>query len=208
MSEREKIELEVIGVTYNQISSGAYALVLQEAGSSRRVSIVIGLAEAHSIFMHLQHLEPPRPLTHDLMVSMMRANGIVLREVVIDRYVDGMFMSELVVAGPDGQETRIDSRTSDAVALALRTEAPIYTTRQVMDATSRDVEALVAEAMGESAKKSGVKNRVKLEDRPVVELQALMERAVSQERYEQAAKIQKIIKKKTSQASDDHGNEE
>ncbi|MBP5561538.1 MAG: bifunctional nuclease family protein [Muribaculaceae bacterium] len=204
MNADEKIRLEVVGVTYNQISNGAYALVLQEAGSTRRLSIVIGLAEAHSIFVRLQDLTPPRPLTHDLMVSLMRSHGIKLKEVCIDRYVDGMFMSEVIVTAPDGKETRIDSRTSDAVALALRTDAPIYTTPQVMEATSRDVEALVAKAL-----EGGTKKRVKLEERPLEELHALLERAVAQERYEQAAKIQKIIQQKTSQTSDDtHGNEE
>ena len=204
MNAGDKIRLEVVGVTYNQISNGAYALVLQEAGGTRRLSIVIGLAEAHSIFVRLQDLTPPRPLTHDLMVSLMRSHGIKLKEVCIDRYVDGMFMSQVVVTAPDGMESRIDSRTSDAVALALRTDAPIYTTPQVMEATSRDVEALVAQAL-----EGGKKKRVKLEDRPLEELHALLERAVAQERYEQAAKIQKIIQQKTSPKSDDtHGNKE
>ena len=203
MSSNDKIRLEVVGVTYNQISNGAYALVLQEDGGTRRLSIVIGLAEAHSIFMRLQRLEAPRPLTHDLMAELMRANGIVLKEVVIDRFVDGMFMSELVVVGPEGEETRLDSRTSDAVALAMRTDAPIYTTQQVMDETSHDLTSLIEQAI------SGERHRrPKLEERSVVELQALLERAVSQERYERAAKIQKIIKKKTAQPTDDHGNEE
>lgn len=204
MSETGKIALKVVGVSYNQISNDAYALVLQEADGPRRIPVVIGQAEAYSIFMSLQDIQPPRPITHDLMVALMRAHGITLEEAFINRFADGMFMSELVFAAPDGQKTRIDSRTSDAVALAMRTGAPIYTTPQVIDATGCDISTLIDQAEKEERRRPR-----KLKDRTVEELQAIMERAVKKERYEQAARIQKLIRQKTAQnPDDDHGNEE
>ena len=121
-----KIEMDVLGITYSQIQQGAYALLLKQRDGDMRVPIVVGVSEAQSIAMRLEHVIPPRPMSHDLMVSMFHAFGISLDEVVIYKFSEGVFMSRLKLSNNE-HNLELDSRTSDAVALALRTNAPIYT---------------------------------------------------------------------------------
>lgn len=119
-----RVRLEVLGITYNQIQNGAYVLVLAEMDGPRRIPIVIGTAEAQSIVMRLGNKIPPRPMTHDLFVSFAHGFGVRLVEVFIYSFKDGIFASELLF--DDGErQMRIDSRTSDAIAIALRTQSPI-----------------------------------------------------------------------------------
>lgn len=126
-----KIKLRVQGLTNSQVQSGAYALVLAEENGLRRVPIIVGTAEAQSIAIALEHITPPRPLTHDLFVRLMQAVTIRLVEVVIYKFEEGVFFSELVVdTGAD--QIRIDSRTSDAIAIALRMGCDIYTTEEII----------------------------------------------------------------------------
>lgn len=116
-----RVRLEVLGITYNQIQNGAYVLVLAEMDGPRRIPIVIGTAEAQSIVMRLGNKIPPRPMTHDLFVSFAHGFGVRLVEVFIYSFKDGIFASELLF--DDGErQMRIDSRTSDAIAIALRTQ--------------------------------------------------------------------------------------
>ena len=124
------IKLNVLGITYSQIQSGAYALVLSEDSGERRIPIIIGSSEAQSIAVEMEHMKPPRPLTHDLLVSVMDAFDIKLKNVFIYKFEDGVFSSELLLADKDEKEHKIDSRTSDAVAIALRCNADIYTTQE------------------------------------------------------------------------------
>ena len=117
----DRVKLKVMGITYSQIQNGAYALVLAEENGDRRIPIIIGTAEAQSIAIRLEHLTPPRPMTHDLFASFAQGFGIRLREVFVYHYEDGVFSSELLF--DDGtRQIRIDSRTSDAIAIALRTQ--------------------------------------------------------------------------------------
>lgn len=126
-----KIKLRVQGLTNSQIQTGAYALILAEENGLRRIPIVVGTAEAQSIAIALEHITPPRPLTHDLFASFSQAFGILLTEVFIYRFEDGVFYSELVF--DDGtRQVRIDSRTSDAIAIALRVDCDIYTTEGIV----------------------------------------------------------------------------
>lgn len=115
--------------------SGAYALVLAEVNGCRRIPVVVGTPEAQSIAIALEHIVAPRPLTHDLFVSFCQAFGVVLKEVYIYKYMDGVFYSELRMEG-NGQEVQLDSRTSDAIALALRLDCPIYTSEDIMQECS------------------------------------------------------------------------
>jgi len=126
-----KIKLRVQGLTNSQIQSGAYALILAEENGARRIPIIVGTSEAQSIAIALEHITPPRPLTHDLFVTFAQAYAIQLREVFIYKFEDGVFYSELLF--DDGiTQIRLDSRTSDAIAIALRVKCDIYTTEQIV----------------------------------------------------------------------------
>lgn len=130
---RQERRLRLVGITYNQIESGVYALILEEEEGNVRLPIVIGYAEAQAIECKLQNVRTPRPLTHDLMHGLLKAFGATLRKIVIYRLPSGVFAANLHVVGKDGNEIIIDSRSSDAVALALRADAPIYTTAKVLE---------------------------------------------------------------------------
>lgn len=122
-----RIKLRVQGLTNSQIQSGAYALILAEEEGFRRIPIIVGTSEAQSIAIALERITPPRPLTHDLFATFAQAFGIRLREVFIYKFEDGVFYSELLF--DDGMnQIRLDSRTSDAIAIALRVKCDIYTT--------------------------------------------------------------------------------
>lgn len=126
-----KIKLRVQGLTNSQIQSGAYALILAEEEGARRIPIIVGTSEAQSIAIALERITPPRPLTHDLFVTFAQAFGIQLREVFIYKFEDGVFYSELLF--DDGiTQVRLDSRTSDAIAIALRVKCDIYTIDQIV----------------------------------------------------------------------------
>lgn len=183
-----KIEMDVMGITYSQIQAGAYALLLKQRDGDLRVPIVVGTSEAQSIAMRMEHVIPPRPLSHDLMVSMFHAFGISLDEVIIYKFSEGVFMSRLKLSTAN-QNLELESRTSDAIALALRTNAPIYTTREVLDKTG----FLIKD--GEQGKVA-VKPKRSLSDMTVEELQKKLSRAVELEKYELAASIQKAINEK------------
>lgn len=128
----QKIKLNILGLSVSQSQSGAYALVLSEEKGDRRIPIIIGPIEAQSIAIQLEGLKPPRPLTHDLFKQMATAFGIHISEVIIFKLEEGIFYSELVCV-KDGKQIIIDSRTSDAVALALRFGSPIYTTEEILE---------------------------------------------------------------------------
>lgn len=190
MTDKENlIELKVLGITRSEVQPGAYALLLENADrtpdEARRIPIVVGTAEAQSIAMHLEQVVPSRPLTHDLFVSLFHVYGIELQRVVIYSFKDGVFAAMLHVANAT-TTVEIDSRTSDAIAIALRTGAPIYTTPEVMQHTSYEW------------RKDGDYKPVRLEDLPVDKLERRMQHYVDKEQYEKAAKIQKIIAQKTN----------
>lgn len=126
-----RIKLRVQGLTNSQIQSGAYALILAEEAGVRRIPIIVGTSEAQSIAIALEHITPPRPLTHDLFATFAQAFGIRLREVFIYKFEDGVFYSELLFDDGDSQ-IRLDSRTSDAIAIALRVKCDIYTTEDIV----------------------------------------------------------------------------
>lgn len=128
----KRYRLELIGITYNQIETGVYALILQQENSTRRIPIIIGAPEAQAIECKLQEVNPPRPLTHDMTISIINTFGITLKEIEIRRLANGVFAADLIMT--DGISTqKIDARSSDAIALAIRAGAPIYTTQSVLD---------------------------------------------------------------------------
>ena len=188
----DRVKLKVMGITYSQIQNGAYALVLAEENGDRRIPIIIGTAEAQSIAIRLEHLTPPRPMTHDLFARFAQGVGIRLREVFVYHYEDGVFSSELLF--DDGtRQIRIDSRTSDAIAIALRTQSPIYTTEKIISEAG-----IIFQEEPKEKKKEETKTvkRKHLNDYSTKELKERLEEAVRMEAYEKAALIQQELKKR------------
>lgn len=134
-----KIKLRVQGLTSSQIQSSSYALILAEENGPRRIPIVVGMAEAQSIAIALEQLSPPRPLTHDLFSLIFNAFDIHLLEIYIYKFEEGVFFSELLFER-EGQQCRVDSRTSDAIAIALRVKCTIYTDEQIMQECGVELE--------------------------------------------------------------------
>ncbi len=190
----DKVKLKIVGISYSQIRTDAYALILAEENGKYYIPIVIGAAEAQAIAIKMERVNMPRPLTHDLMVSISQAFGVKLTEVYIYKFEDGIFSSELKF--DDGnRQIVIDSRTSDGIALAIRTNAPIYTTHQIIE----DAGFLMEDSGNNTytLEKKGDKDiNVKLENLTIVELEKLLNRHIELEEYEDAAIISKIIKQK------------
>ena len=185
-----RIKLRVQGLTSSQIQSGAYALILAEENGLRRVPIIVGTAEAQSIAIALEHLMPPRPLTHDLFISFSHAFNIELREVFIYKFEDGVFYSELTFL--NGERTvKIDSRTSDAIAIALRVPCDIYISDEILEECSVVIEddQLFEEEMNPDDSLEALLRKW-LQLRDVEDLEARLEQAIQQENYE-FAKIYK-----------------
>ena len=183
-----KIEIDVMGITFSQIKQGAYALLLKQHNGDLYLPVVVGVAEAQSIHSRLENIILPRPLSHDLMTSMFHAFGISLDEVLIYKFSDGVYLSKLKLSTKD-QNLELESRTSDAIALALRTNAPIFATQEVFDKTGF---VLNDSKQGEEAAKS----KRSLADMSIDELKKKLSRAVEYEKYELAASIQKVINEK------------
>lgn len=186
-NKENRVRLELIGITYNQIESGVYALVLQEKGGKRRIPIIIGYPEAQAIECKLQEVVTPRPLTHDLMVSIMATFGISLKEVEIYRMTNGVFAADMHLA--DEKSTHIvDARSSDAISLAIRVGAPIYTSRELLEQAgfSPENEQENADALTPETPATTLDSYTNIPDKT---LKSMMDTAVANEDYETAALI-------------------
>ena len=126
-----RIKMRVMGISYNKIHNDAYALILAQENGPYRIPVIIGSAEAQAIAIKMENIIPPRPLTHDLFVSFTHAFGVTLRDVFIYKFESGIFYSELTFSDGD-REVVLDSRTSDAISIAIRTDTPIYTTTDIL----------------------------------------------------------------------------
>ncbi|MDG5799448.1 bifunctional nuclease family protein [Marinilabiliaceae bacterium ANBcel2] len=206
MSEK-KIKLNILGLSYSQTQSGAYALVLSEEEGERRIPIIIGGVEAQSIAIKLEGLEPPRPLTHDLFLNFAKSFDIIISEVVIYKLEEGIFYSELVCS-KNGKILRIDSRTSDAVALALRFACPIYTYENILSKAgivldfgdTEDPAASSIQKDKEEKRRSGSQKKENpLSKKSVYELKALLNKAIETENYERASQLRDEIKRREEQ---------
>jgi bifunctional DNase/RNase len=191
--ENNKIKLQILGITFSQVQTGAYALILKEDKGLRRLPIVIGTPEAQSIAIFLEGLKPPRPLTHDLFISFTQAIKTELIAINIYKYEDGVFFSELVFDN-QGAELRIDSRTSDAIALAIRANAPIYTTETIMTEIGIviDNDDLLEELENSDLKK----NKLSYEEMNLENLRENLNNAIIAEDYEKASHLRDLINKK------------
>ena len=188
-----KVKLRVMGLTFSQTQTGSYALILAEESGKKRIPIMIGAFEAQAIALHLEELKPPRPLTHDLFLSFSRAYGVELKEVLINKLEEGIFYSELVFFHND-DTVRIDSRTSDAVALALRFKCPIYTTIEILEKAGIILEDKAIEEKGIEDESSADGDT--MESKPLSELEDMLEKAVTDEDYETASQIRDELKRR------------
>lgn len=197
----QKVKLNVLGLSVSQTQTGAYALVLIEDNGDRRIPIIIGPVEAQSIAIQLEGLHPPRPLTHDLFKNIANAFQIEVLEVIIYKLEEGIFYSELVCE-QGANRISIDSRTSDAVALALRFKCPIYTTEQILDKAG-----IVIEITDESREDSDEMLTPELSNDAndqyrgvsVEDLQQMLNEAIANENYEQASEIRDEISKRSKE---------
>lgn len=192
-----------MGLSYSQIQAGAYAMILAQVGGPFRIPVVIGAAEAQSIALKMESITPPRPMTHDIFVSFAHAFGVKLLEVFIYKFEDGIFSSEMTFS--DGERTvTIDSRTSDAIAIAMRTGAPIFTTPEILDETGFEMEVKEeGEAVDDGTDDvaaEGTAREPKLENYAVEELQKTLDKLIEREEYEEAARVAEILKRKRGEA--------
>ncbi|MCM1028498.1 MAG: bifunctional nuclease family protein [Alloprevotella sp.] len=203
--QETRIPLKVLGLSYREIQKGAYALILAEINGPHYIPIVIGAAEAQSIALRLERVKPPRPTTHDIFASFSHAFGIRLMEVYIYRYDEGLFTSELIFTAPDGHEVAMDARTSDAIAIAMRTGAPIYTTPEIIAETGftmADAQQEVAESPDEEEEEGDAhmkKDSDPLDDLSLEELEERLCQLIADELYEEAAKVSAAIKARREQ---------
>lgn len=200
------IQLNIKGISYSQSRSGAYALVLTEVNGNRTLPIVIGAFEAQSIAIALENeLTPPRPLTHDLFVSLAEIYKITIKQVIIHKLVDGIFYSSLICERNKVEEI-IDSRTSDAIALAVRFEAPIFTYENILDKAGIEMkgDAFLSEKSPDEKEDEFLEEMFNelenlttpFEKLPIEELQKQLKEAVDNEDYELAAKLRDELDKR------------
>lgn len=201
------IKLTIKGISYSQTQTGAYALVLSEMEGSRTLPIIIGAFEAQSIAIALEkEIRPPRPLTHDLFKTFSDRFSIEIKEVIIHKLVDGVFFSSLICQ-KDGVEEVIDARTSDAIAIAVRFQAPIFTYENILDKAG--VFLKIEDELGLNDLSETEEISLEREDllevdntsldtkASVSELNDQLDKAVADENYELAAKIRDEISKKS-----------
>ncbi len=189
-------KLIIRGISYSQTQMGAYALILEQEETGIKLPVVIGNYEAQSISLGLEKdIQPPRPLTHDLFSKFITTVGYYLDSIIIYQIIDGVFFSNLILKNNQDEQLVLDARTSDAVAMAVRFDAPIYTTEQVLTEAGIMLELSDNERTEESTE----------EESPVIkgyevytleELQELLEKAVNDEDFDTALELQQEIKKR------------
>lgn len=186
----DKVHVDILGLSTNPASGGAYALILKEVNGNRRLPIIIGASEAQSIALEMEGIKPPRPLTHDLMKNIITAFGAELTDVIIDELRDGTFYAKLNI---DNQ--LIDSRPSDAIALAVRYGVQIYVAASVMDEAAfvpeeEEEDSLPSERSSRPKQTSPTTKMSRLE-----QLHQQLKEAIEKENYEKAASLRDEIRK-------------
>ncbi len=200
-----KIRLQILGLSSSQSQSDSFALILEEEEGNRRLPIIIGRFEAQAIAIEIEKVTSTRPMTHDLFKSLATQFQFKLNEIIISDLREGIFYAEMIyVDEREGKKVIVDARPSDAIAIGLRFDAPIFTTDTIMREagitttnTSDESEALEQEEEAKEPKKKKTKTKaVSLETMSVTELEAEMEKAVADEDYEKAAKIRDEMNKR------------
>lgn len=193
----EKVKLEIVGLSYSQTQSGAYALVLSEVGGKRRLPIIIGGFEAQAIAIELEKMTPTRPLTHDLFKNFSIEFGIQVKEVIIYNLVEGIFYSKLICE-LNGEIKEIDARTSDAIAIGVRFECPVYTYETILSSAGillDESDEFSTESEASSVEEE-VEKKPSMGSLSLAELESLLDEALDNEDYELASKIRDEINKR------------
>lgn len=199
----KKVKLDIVGLSYSQTQSGAYALVLGEVNGRRRLPIIIGAFEAQAIAIEIEKMTPSRPLTHDLFKSFAQIYNIEIKEILIYNLVEGVFYAKLICT--DGTTTQeIDARTSDAIALAVRFNAVIYTYEFILSSAGIVIEGndfLFLENMDNLSKEQGTEDLSSIpsssyKSLSIEELNQKLQEAIVEEAYEKAARIRDEINKR------------
>lgn len=196
----DRIKLVIMGISYNPVRSGAFALLLADEEGEKRIPILIGASEAQAIGIKMQGVIPPRPMTHDLFCSLGQAFGIQLEEVFIYRFEDGIFSSEMTFRDREGKEAVLDARTSDAVAIAVRVGAPIYTTPEIMERAGLSLEECITEGLNkdpeDKARQDSESEPQDPDEMSDEQLEKLLEQLTRDEEYEEAARINSILRQR------------
>ena len=193
----EKIQCEILGLSSSPSTGGAYAILLKEYEGNRRLPIIIGAFEAQAIALEIEGIKPPRPLTHDLLKQLTDNLGASVIEVIVDELRENTFYAKVILEA-SGLIQEIDARPSDAIALAVRAEAPIFVANSVMEAA-----AFVPSDEDESIEISSVNPESEKSTKPITKeaklavLQNKLREAIESEEYERAAKIRDDIKRLT-----------
>lgn len=193
----QRVKLSILGISFSQVQAGAYALIFAESDGPRRLPIVIGTPEAQSIAIIMEKITPPRPLSHDLMVTTFAALGVELVDVYIYKFENGAFYAELTLQQGENQY-KIDSRTSDGVALAIRTGAPIYTTEEIMV----NMSVVFDEGSEEQAEiKEFISNEEKdISQLSTEKLNTLLQEALKKEDFESAISLRDELSKRKDES--------
>ncbi|MCH8170976.1 MAG: bifunctional nuclease family protein [Bacteroidetes bacterium] len=192
-----KIQCEILGLSSSPATGGAYAILLKEMNSSRRLPIIIGAFEAQAIALEIEGINPPRPLTHDLLKQVIDTLGGSVKEVIIDELRENTFFAKIILE-VSALTYEIDSRPSDAIAIAVRTKAPIFVVENVMEAaaflpTTEQGKDTEDELPGEGFFNANSK------EAQIASLQTKLREAIESEEYERAAKLRDDIQKLTNQ---------
>jgi len=191
----KKVKLDISGIAYSQTQSGSYVLTLSEVGGNRKLPIVIGGFEAQAIAVELEKMVPNRPLTHDLIKTFCTSYGVNVREIVIYKFQEGVFYSK-IICEKDNQITEIDSRTSDAIAIGVRFNSPLYTFVSILDdvAGTENPSDEISEELDFDA---DMDVDDEIEGLDLENLQEQLKDAISNEDYELASKLRDEIKKRS-----------
>lgn len=197
----QKVRLEISGIAYSQTQSGSYVLTLSEAAGKRKLPIVIGGFEAQAIAVELEKMIPNRPLTHDLIKSFCITYDVIIKEVLIYKFIEGVFYSKLICE-KDGAISEIDSRTSDAIAVGVRFNSPIFTLSNVLEEagiTSDQEDAFESDSIFEEEEDVFKEEQElnSLVNDSIQDLEKQLQEALENENYELASKLRDEIKKRS-----------
>lgn len=193
----KKVKLEIAGLSYSQTQSGAYALVLAESGGKRRLPIIIGGFEAQAIAIELEKMVPTRPLTHDLFKSFALTFDIQVKEIIIYNLVEGIFFSK-IVCEQNGETYEIDARTSDAIAIGVRFNAPVFTLETILASAGILLDEDMIDTMSDEPVEQESSSKNIYQSLSLEELENKLNEAITNEEYEVASKIRDEINKRTS----------
>jgi uncharacterized protein len=187
----EKVQVNILGLSTSPSSGGAYALILKEVEGDRRLPIIIGAFEAQSIALEMEGIKPPRPLTHDLMKSIIETLGVSLLEVFINELREGTFFAKITIESLT-ENKEIDSRPSDAIALAVRFGVPIYVAEAVLEEAGIVPDA---DAQREGTPEKNPHIEIEKHESRLERLQSELKKAIEKEDYEKAAKLRDDLRK-------------